>query len=156
GLSTARQARRMADAARPLLAELIRGDARERSAPRAPCVIDAHYVYPDGVAALTLARELGVPCTVTARGSDLNVLAEIPAVARQIRDAAASAFALLAVSRPLCERFARVVGVAPEHVELVRNGVDLAAFPPGDAREARRRLGLPLEGTLVLGVGRLV
>jgi glycosyltransferase involved in cell wall biosynthesis len=144
GLSSARQAARMEHGAHHVVSEL----ARVR-----PCVIDAHYVYPDGVAALCIARALGVPCLVTARGTDLNVLAEHPRIARQIRAAAAGAFALLAVSRPLCERLAAVTG---RPVELARNGVDLEVFTVGERGAARRRLGLPPEGQLVLGVGRLV
>ena len=34
-------------------------------------VIDAHYYYPDGVAAAMLARHFRKPFTVTARGSDI-------------------------------------------------------------------------------------
>jgi hypothetical protein len=46
---------------------------------RAGCdfdLIDAHYFYPDGVAAVLLGRALDRPVVVTARGSDLNVIAE--------------------------------------------------------------------------------
>ena len=39
-------------------------------------LIDAHYFYPDGVAAVLLGRALDRPVVVTARGSDLNVIAE--------------------------------------------------------------------------------
>jgi hypothetical protein len=38
-------------------------------------VIDAHYLYPDGVAAAILARKLDKPLVITARGSDVNLLA---------------------------------------------------------------------------------
>ena len=37
-------------------------------------VIDAHYFYPDGVAAVWLAKQLNKPITVTARGSDIHLL----------------------------------------------------------------------------------
>lgn len=36
-------------------------------------LIDAHFFYPDGVAAALVARSLGVPFAVTGRGSDLNL-----------------------------------------------------------------------------------
>src|SRR5271166_3059651 len=35
--------------------------------------IDAHYVYPDGFAAVLLGRCLGIPVVVSARGTDINV-----------------------------------------------------------------------------------
>lgn len=147
GLSLGKQAERMARAALPVVRELVRGRAS---------VLDAHYAYPDGVAAVHVGTELGVPCLVTARGSDVNVLAEHRVVAPQVREAMPRARALLAVSEALRQRFAQVADVADERVELVRNGVDLDVFRPGDRAAARRRLGLPDGVPLVLGVGRLV
>ena len=147
GISARKQAKRIARAALPVVAELVAG--RE-------CVLDAHYVYPDGVAALDIARQLELPCTVTARGTDINVLAEDAAIGRQIRAFAGGAHALFAVSRELRDRFARVAGLAKEQVYLARNGVDLDRFHPGDPGSARRELGLPKDARLVLAVGRLV
>ena len=48
---------------------------RQIAAGRDFDLIDAHYFYPDGVAAVLLGRALGRPVVVTARGSDLNVIA---------------------------------------------------------------------------------
>jgi teichuronic acid biosynthesis glycosyltransferase TuaC len=147
GLSERAQAERMFRACREVVASAVHGQA---------AVIDAHYVYPDGVAALRLAAELGVPCFVTARGSDLNVLAQRPAIARQIRAWAGSAAGLFAVSEPLRRLFVEIAGVSDDAVELARNGVDFEIFRPGDEDEARDALGLPRGVPLVAGVGRLV
>src|SRR5438552_1958988 len=38
--------------------------------------IDAHYFYPDGVAAMLLGRHFGKPVAITARGSDISLIAE--------------------------------------------------------------------------------
>lgn len=148
GFSTRQQAARMARASRKVVERLVQGGG--------PAVLDAHYVYPDGVAALRIGKALGVPVLVTARGSDLNVLAAMPAVAKQIRATAPAAFARLAVSEPLCERFREVARVPRGSVLLARNGVDLERFAPGDVAEARRTLGLPAAGPIAVGVGRLV
>lgn len=147
GLSLGKQAQRMARAALPVVQRLAAGRG---------AVLDAHYAYPDGVAALQIATQLGLPCVVTARGSDVNVLGADRRVAPLLRASMPRAYALLAVSDALRQRFAEVAGVAPERVLLARNGVDLAAFAPGDRAAARARLGLPANGRLVLGVGRLV
>lgn len=147
GLAMRRQAGAMAKGARATVARL---------AARGPIVLDAHYLWPDGVAAAALARELGVPFTLTARGSDLNVLAADPVVAAGIAEAAGRAAACCAVSAALAERFAEVAGLPRECVRVVRNGVDLERFRPGDRSEARALLGLPAVGRLLLGVGRLV
>ncbi len=147
GLSLGKQAARMAAAALPVVTALAQGQR---------CVLDAHYVYPDGVAALRIGGALGIPCVVTARGSDVNVLAEHRVVAPQVRATMPHARALFAVSEALRRRFATVAAVPDARVELLRNGVDLARFRPGDRAAARARLRLPAQGSLVLGVGRLV
>lgn len=147
GLSLRRQADAMAAAALPVVHAVT---------AEGPWVVDAHYLWPDGVAAATVARRLGLRYALTARGSDLNVAACDPVVARRIAEAAAGADLLAAVSGPLCRRFAEVAGLPPERVQLVRNGVDLERFRPGDQAAARRSLGLPAGGRLLLGVGRLV
>ncbi len=147
GLSQRRQADAMAAGARDVVARL---------AAAGPIVLDAHYLWPDGVAAAVLAAELGVPFTLTARGSDLNVVANDRAIAQRITAAAERASGCWAVSRALADRFALVTGMPRERIEEVRNGVDLERFAPGDAATARAELGLPANARLLLGVGRLV
>lgn len=147
-LSMRHQAIRMQRGAAAAVAELLR-DCRG-------LVLDAHYLWPDGVAAAAIAAELRVPVVLTARGSDLNVLARDPFVREQIRRAAATAFACCAVSGALADRFAAVAELPRERILVMPNGVDLDRFRPGDAREARLRLGLPADGRLLLAVGRLV
>ncbi|MDV3222087.1 D-inositol-3-phosphate glycosyltransferase [Intrasporangium sp.] len=43
----------------------------------------------------------------------------------------------------------------PARVSVVPPGVDLATFTPGDTRTARAELGLPVDGELLLFVGRI-
>ena len=68
----------------PALAACTRGRAGD-PASRADGfdfdLIDAHYFYPDGVAAAMLARRLGKPFVVTARGSDINRIAQLDVAA---------------------------------------------------------------------------
>jgi len=107
---------------------------------------------------MRIADQLGIPGVVTARGTDVNEIGDHPAVRGQVRATMAKARALFAVSGALCRQFDHVLG-EPGRVELARNGVDLQLFrPPADAAEKlaiRRRLGLPADRRLVLGVGRL-
>lgn len=153
GLSQNRQADAVARGARELVERLVGGSS-------GPAVLDAHYLWPDGVAAATLARSLGVPYTLTARGSDVNVLGEKAPIAARIASAAAGAHGCFAVSDALGARFATIAGLSQSRVVTVRNGVDLERFrPPRDDAErlaARAALGLPGHGRLLLGVGRLV
>jgi len=53
--------------------------------------IDAHYLYPDGVAAASVARQLGRPFVVTRAASDVNLIAQMPAPRRLILAALAQA-----------------------------------------------------------------
>lgn len=117
-------------------------------------LIDAHYYYPDGVAAALLARWQRKPLVISARGSDLNVLGGYPFARRLMQWAARQAQASVGVSAALVQILQRW-GVAPERLHVMRNGVDLQRFMPSDRREARARLGL-LGEPLLLSVGNLV
>lgn len=116
-------------------------------------LIDAHYFYPDGVAAVLLGQALDRPVVVTARGSDLNLLAEYALPRRWIRWAARGADGLIAVSRGLKQRLVEL-GIDAACVNVLRNGVDLALFRPCDRESARRSLGFT-RPTLI-AVGNLV
>lgn len=116
-------------------------------------LIDAHFLYPDGVAAVLLGAWLGKPVLVTARGSDVNVAARERVAGACIRWAARRAAAVISVSEAL--RIALMArGVAAGRITVVRNGVDLATFRPLD--RAAVRAGLGVTGPLLLCVGNLV
>lgn len=117
-------------------------------------LIDAHYFYPDGVAAALLSAWFKKPFIVTARGTDLNVISRYPVPQRWIRWAISRASFSVAVSSALAEQLL-ALGADRERVVTLRNGVDLQRFVPYDRTEARARLALP-EGPLLLSVGNLV
>ena len=116
-------------------------------------LIDAHYFYPDGVAAVLLGRALNRPVVVTARGTDLDVIAGYAIPRRWIQWAARQAAGLITVSSGLKRRL-EALGTAPQRVQMLRNGVDLAAFRPGEREAARRALGFTRP--TLLAVGNLV
>jgi len=117
-------------------------------------LIDAHYFYPDGVAAAILARRYRKPLIVTARGSDLNLLPAYRLPRRLIRWAAGTADAMIAVSSALKGRLVDL-GADESRVHVLRNGVDCDVFHPLDRREARAILGVG-PGPLFVAVGNLV
>jgi glycosyltransferase involved in cell wall biosynthesis len=116
-------------------------------------VIDAHYFYPDGVAAAWLAQDLGLPLVVTARGSDVNFIARDPLSRTRIVQAAEQATTVIAVADALKRRMVEL-GIAASKILVVRNGVDLKRFGPIDREAARRRNGLT--GYTAITVGNLV
>jgi len=119
-------------------------------------ILDAHYFYPDGVAATLLGRWFNKPVVITGRGTDLN---QIPAYAlprRQIQWAAANAAGMITVCEALKDSLVEL-GVSPTRVKALRNGVDLKTFSPlaADARaEARKTYGMT--GFAVASVGQLI
>jgi len=116
--------------------------------------IDAHYLYPDGVAAVWLGRRLGLPVVVTARGTDVTMIPCHAVPRRLIRRAIRDAAALISVSAAL-KRALIELGAPPDKVTVLRNGVDTALFrPPADREQARRALGL--SGPTLISVGLLI
>ena len=116
-------------------------------------VIDAHYVYPDGFAAVEIGRVLGTPVVVSARGSDINLFREIPSVRGHLARTLSGASALIAVSEALAESM-RALGAAPRKIHVIPNGVDARKFRPVAREAALGRLGLG-PGRLLLSVGHL-
>jgi glycosyltransferase involved in cell wall biosynthesis len=118
-------------------------------------LLDAHYFYPDGVAAVMLGRRLGNPVVITARGTDINLISDYLLPRRWIRWAAARAAGIVAVSDALRARLI-ALGIEASRIEVLRNGVDLELFAPRDRAAARKALGLDVDGTVVLSVGQLI
>jgi teichuronic acid biosynthesis glycosyltransferase TuaC len=116
-------------------------------------LIDAHYFYPDGVAAVRLGREFGLPVTVTARGTDINLIPDFPLPRRMILRAAGRADGIITVCKALKDRLIEL-GVPQERISVLRNGVDLELFHPGNREAARRALGL--KRRTIASVGGLI
>ena len=117
-------------------------------------LIDAHFYYPDGVAAALLARWLGKPLVITARGSDLNSFGRDAVPRALMRWAGGAADASIGVCQALVDVL-QGWGLPPGRLNVVRNGVDTQRFRPQPPAEARAALGLTGE-PLLLSVGHLV
>ena len=116
-------------------------------------VIDAHYYYPDGVAAALLARWFGKPLVVTARGTDVNLIPDHRLPRLLIQWAARQAQASVGVSAALVARM-RELAIDPARLHLMRNGVDAQRFQPRPAAQVRSELGLT-GSPVLLTVGNL-
>ncbi|MBN9590196.1 MAG: glycosyl transferase family 1 [Alphaproteobacteria bacterium 64-11] len=111
-------------------------------------VIDAHYFYPDGVAAALLGRTLGLPVVITGRGTDLTLIPHSALARRQIQWAAGQASAMITVCEDLRQRLV-ALGAAPERTIVLRNGVDLDRFSPAGAPPRNERVALLSVGSLI-------
>ena len=118
-------------------------------------LIDAHFLYPDGWAATQLGKRLGLPVTITLRGSKDAGLVGTDRE-RCLVHAMQDAVRLFAVSDSIKRDVAQRLGVPDQKVMVVGNGVDLALFEPVNRSLARVRLGLSNDAKVIIGVGNLV
>jgi len=116
-------------------------------------LIDAHYFYPDGVAAVELGKRLNKPVVITARGTDVNYIPRYPKPRRMIIAAAQAAAGIIAVSQAIKDAIVDL-GIDAGKVVVLRNGVDLQLFHPEGRAEVREKL--KLQGRVLLSVGHLI
>jgi glycosyltransferase involved in cell wall biosynthesis len=130
-------------------------------------LIDAHFVFPDGVAAWLMGRWLRLPYTITLRGTILRIsrtrlrrwqarralcgAERIFSVADSLRQVA---LRLMAVSQG-SEAIRPKPGAGKGGVEVIANGVNLELFYREDQQECRQQLGLPADAPVVITVGTL-
>jgi len=117
-------------------------------------LIDSHYVYPDGFAAVLLGHALGKPVVVSALGTDINLYREFWLIRKLLRQTLEKADGVIAVSSALKEAMIRME-IPAEKISVVPNGVDVEKFYPIPRPEARSRLSLPNK-RILLSVGGLV
>lgn len=135
----------MALAARPALARLIR-EGFDFDA------IDAHYLYPEGVAAAILGLWFRRPVIASVLGDDAITLPRFRLPRRMILWAVERCAGVTSVCQALKDRLVEV-GAPAEKIRTVLHGVDLELFRPVDREAVRRRLGLA--GRVLLSVGHL-
>lgn len=117
-------------------------------------VIDSHYAYPDGVAAVILGKLLNVPVLITARGSDINVIPNHFIARRWIKWALRNCNHVITVSEALREKVL-ALDAKPRNLTTIRNGIDPELFSPSKNRNALRKK-YDFTHYTVLSVGNLV
>ncbi|MBZ0113752.1 MAG: glycosyltransferase [Thermoanaerobaculia bacterium] len=131
--------------------------ALERLSRRARLqLVHAHWLLPNGFIAARASAATGVPFAVTLHGSDIFMAERNPLFRRMAKFTLAQAAHVTSCSPDLKDRLITLGGV--EHrdkVHLVANGTEVVDEGP-PALELRAKLGLPIEGPLLVAVGRLV
>ena len=117
-------------------------------------ILYGSWIYPDGYAAVLLAKELNVPCVLHALGSDIHKYLDHPRRSRKIIAALSGADRIVCVSRYIHSRIT-TAGIPTEKMSVVYDGVDTQLFSPRDARQARTKLSLPVDARIILFVGNL-
>ncbi len=124
-------------------------------------MVDAQFFYPDGPAAAKIARELGLPLAIKARGSDIHLWGENTSARKQMVAAANQAEALLAVSGALSRNMV-AMGMPADRIIVHYTGLDRSRFQPLERHAARQfassvpSLQIPTAGPLLLCVGALL
>ena len=124
-------------------------------------LIDAQFFYPDGPAAAWIAQQLGLPCSIKARGSDISFWGSKSFAREQMLEAAEHATGLLAVSEALARDMSGI-GMPYNKITLHYTGLDRDRFRPLDHAGLRLHLGktlgieLPANKPLLVSVGGLI
>lgn len=117
-------------------------------------IIDSHFAYPDGYAATRLGKWLGVPVTITLRGTEARH-SNNPRLRPLLVRALHSASRVFSVSDSL-RRHAMSLGIPESKMRVVGNGVDTAKFHPVPRSDARAQLGIDMDAQVLISVGGLV
>jgi glycosyltransferase involved in cell wall biosynthesis len=130
----------------PLITRLIREGYRFD-------LIDSHYYYPDGVAAVLLGKWFNKPVTITARGTDINLIPRFTLPRKMILWAAKHAHATITVCQALKTGLVSL-GADETKIHPLRNGVDLDLFIPRNRKKLRAEK--KITGACLLSVGHLI
>ncbi len=115
-------------------------------------LIEAPWLYPDGLVAVEVGKRLGIPVVTTALGSDINEYKDDAELLPLIVEVMSRAAKVVCVSQALTREGQRL-GVAANKFAVIYNGVDGERFQPGNKAELRAQLGLPAERKVVVFVG---
>lgn len=124
-------------------------------------LVDAQFFFPDGPATAIIARELGLPLSIKARGSDITLWGRHDFARSQMVAAAQAAKGLLAVSRDLAEQMA-AMGMDEAKITVHYTGLDRDRFRPFEHTQLRRQLSealgfaMPDNAPLLACVGALI
>jgi teichuronic acid biosynthesis glycosyltransferase TuaC len=118
-------------------------------------LIDGHYIYPDGFAAVLLGKTLKKPVVLSARGSDINQFIRFKSIKPMLRYALNRADHVISVCHALKQEMV-TLGINDDKISIIPNGVDTEQFYPLDKKEARKKLSLPHKKRIILSVGSLI
>lgn len=117
-------------------------------------IIDAHYFYPEGVAAVVLGKIFKKPVIITGRGTDINCIPHYYLPKKMIKWAATNSYHNIVVSNSLKEILLEM-NIKKENISVLSNGVDTKIFNTNyDIYSVKEKL--KLNKFTILCVGNLV
>jgi teichuronic acid biosynthesis glycosyltransferase TuaC len=118
-----------------------------------PDVVCNFWLYPEGYAAVEVARKLGIPVVVGSIGSDLNRF--VDPVSRWLTKTVMKRASVVVTKSEHLRQRAIDMGISVSKVRTIRNGCNPSVFHLADRGAARAQLGVDVKAELVLFVGRL-
>jgi len=117
-------------------------------------LVDSHFAYPDGYAAVRLGKWFQLPVTITLRGTELR-MSRSPSLRRRMLQALDGASRIFSVADSL-KQLVGQCGADTGKILVVGNGVDVNKFAAVPRDEARQMLCLKETDKVLISVGGLV
>lgn len=118
-------------------------------------LIDAHYIYPDGLAAIFLGKVFKCPVVVSARGTDINLYPEFAVIKRLIQYTLKHATHIMSVCADL-KRIMLSLGVPDDKITVIPNGIYKDKFFRLDPKICRKKVEISNRHKVLLSVGSLI
>ncbi|RLS55093.1 MAG: glycosyltransferase family 4 protein [Planctomycetota bacterium] len=122
-----------------------------------PDAVLSYWAHPDGECGLRAGRMFDVPSAVIVGGSDVLLLPRDPRRGACVRQVLTESDAVVTVSDGLRQECMKL-GVTPQRVWTIPQGIDPDLFYSGDQSTARSQIGVTVaaDESLVVWVGRMV
>jgi teichuronic acid biosynthesis glycosyltransferase TuaC len=120
-----------------------------------PDVVISYWAFPDADGGLHVARYFDVPSVVIVGGSDVRILPRNPQYRQAVSRVLKQSTMVTTVSEGL-RQDSIALGVSPDRVRTIRQGINADLFFAGDKASARHELNLPLDAETLVWVGRMV
>ncbi|WP_437202479.1 glycosyltransferase [Planctomicrobium sp. SH664] len=121
-----------------------------------PDAVLSYWAHPEGEVGVRAAQLQGIPSAVIVGGTDVLVLPKLPRRGERVQDVLLQSHAVITVSEGL-RTAVTGLGIHPERVRTIYQGIDDSIFHQRLSREeARRRLDLSDDFAHLVWVGRIV
>ena len=120
-----------------------------------PDILYGHFLYPSGAVVNQLGKKLGIPSIAAVGESSFDLIDNHIGVEKSRRDFEGIC-GILSVSRRNTEYCREVLHIPPEKILTIPNGVDRTLFYPRDRFEMRKKIGLPLNMTIIAFCGHFI
>ena len=118
-------------------------------------IIDSHFIYPDGFAAILLAKYFKKPVILSARGTDINLYPKFPLIKKLIQYTLNECSLIISVCSFLKEIMIKL-GIPAKKIYVIPNGIDPKNFFFIEKSKAREKLKIDKNDKILLSVGALI